>query len=85
MSHGVHRGILKRNKYDNREKILEKLLMHENQIKFDFYGFNNKQPIWADKFKLELSKSKMGLNLSREKPAKYYSSDRIAQLMEMAC
>ena len=81
MSHGVHRGILKRNKYDNREKILEKLLMYENQIKFDFYGFNNKQPIWADKFKLELSKSKMGLNLSRGKPAKYYSSDRIAQLM----
>ena len=28
-----------------------------------------------------LSKSKMGLNLSRGKPVKYYSSDRIAQLM----
>lgn len=81
MSHGVHRGILKKNKYDNREKILKRLLMYQNQIKFDFYGFNNKQPIWADKFKLELSKSSMGLNLSRGKPVKYYSSDRIAQLM----
>ena len=81
MSHGVHRGSLKKNKYDNREKILEKLLLNQNIIKFDFYGFNNKQPIWADKFKIQISKSKMGLNLSRGKPIKYYSSDRIAQLM----
>ena len=29
----------------------------------------------------KLSKSKMGLNLSRGKPIKYYSSDRMAQLM----
>ncbi len=81
MSHGVHRGNLKKNKYDNREKILEKLLLNQNIIKFDFYGINNKQPIWADKFKIQLAKSKMGLNLSRGKPVKYYSSDRIAQLM----
>ena len=33
------------------------------------------------KFLKELSNSKMGLNLSRGKPIKYYSSDRIAQLM----
>jgi spore maturation protein CgeB len=50
-------------------------------IKFDFYGFNNKQPIWGDNFKNRLSLSKMGLNLSRGVPIKYYSSDRIAQLM----
>ncbi len=81
MSHGVHRGILKKNKSDNREKILETLLSKKNEIKFDFYGFNNKQPIWAEHFKNQLSKSKMGLNLSRGKPLKYYSSDRIAQLM----
>ena len=81
MSHGVHRGILKKNKFDNREKILEKLLSNQNKIKFDFYGLNNKQPIWADQFIKQLSKSKMGLNLSRGKPVKYYSSDRIAQLM----
>tara|TARA_Y100000768_G_scaffold327121_1_gene264679 strand:+ start:308 stop:2413 length:2106 start_codon:yes stop_codon:yes gene_type:complete len=81
MSHGVHRGVLKKNKFDNREKILEKLLTKNKEIKFDFYGFKNKQPIWADEFKIQLSKSKMGLNLSRGKPVKYYSSDRIAQLM----
>jgi hypothetical protein len=81
MSHGVHRGILKKNKSDNREKILEKLLLKKGEIKFDFYGLNNRQPLWAEDFKNQLSKSKMGLNLSRGKPLKYYSSDRIAQLM----
>jgi glycosyltransferase involved in cell wall biosynthesis len=81
MSHGVHRGILKKNKSDNREKILEKLLLKNGEIKFDFYGLNNRQPLWAEDFKNQLSKSKMGLNLSRGKPLKYYSSDRIAQLM----
>ena len=29
----------------------------------------------------KISNSKMGLNLSRGKPIKYYSSDRMAQLM----
>jgi hypothetical protein len=81
MSHGVHRGILKKNKSDNREKILENLLLKNDEIKFDFYGFKNRQPLWAEDFKNQLSKSKMGLNLSRGKPFKYYSSDRIAQLM----
>ena len=81
MSHGVHRGILKKNKTDNREKILEKLLLKNGEIKFDFYGLNKRQPLWAEDFKYQLSKSKMGLNLSRGKPLKYYSSDRIAQLM----
>ncbi len=81
MSHGVHRGILKRNKSDYRERILEKLLIKNKEIKFDFYGFNNRQPVWAEDFKNQLSRSKMGLNLSRGKPLKYYSSDRIAQLM----
>ena len=81
MSHGVHRGILKKNKSDNREKILESLLLKNSEIKFDFYGLKNRQPLWAEDFKYQLSKSKMGLNLSRGKPLKYYSSDRIAQLM----
>jgi len=34
-----------------------------------------------DNFLNELSKCKLGLNLSRGKPVKYYSSDRIAQFM----
>ena len=81
MSHGVHRGILKKGKFDDREKLLKKLLNKNKEIKFDFYGLEDKQPIWGDNFKLNLSNSKMGLNFSRGKPIKYYSSDRLAQLM----
>jgi glycosyltransferase involved in cell wall biosynthesis len=80
MSHGVHRGNLKPGKYDDREKILKKLLKVKD-IKFDFYGINNIQPIWGDEFLNKISLSKIGLNLSRGKPIKYYSSDRIAQYM----
>ena len=81
MSHGVHRGILKKGKEDNREKILMKLINKDNKFKFDYYGLNNRQPIWGNNFLNILSNSKMALNLSRGEPVKYYSSDRIAQLM----
>ena len=81
MSHGVHRGTLKTGKDDDREKLLRKLIINNKEIKFDFYGFEKKQPIWGDDFINTLSNSKMGLNLSRGKPIKYYSSDRLAQLM----
>ena len=81
MSHGVHRGVLKKGKEDNREKILKKLINKDNKFKFDYYGLNNRQPIWGNNFLNILSNSKMALNLSRGEPVKYYSSDRIAQLM----
>ena len=81
MSHGVHRGVLKQGKKDDREITLNTLVNKNKDIKFDFYGLNNIQPIWGKNFIIALSKSKMGLNLSRGKPVKYYSSDRIAQLM----
>jgi len=42
---------------------------------------NNVQPIWADQFINKISNSYMGINLSRGKPIKYYSSDRIAQIV----
>ena len=50
-------------------------------ISFDIYGMINSQPIWADNFLNKVANSSMGLNLSRGKPIKYYSSDRISQLM----
>ena len=81
MSHGVHRGILKSGKKDDREKLLKKLIQNNSNIKFDFYGFENNQPIWGNDFVKQLSKSNMALNLSRGNPVKYYSSDRLAQLM----
>jgi glycosyltransferase involved in cell wall biosynthesis len=81
MSHGVHRGVLKKGKLDKRESFLKKLIKIANQeIKFDLYGFSNRQPVWGDDFINVISNSKMGLNLSRGEPLKYYSSDRIAQL-----
>ena len=81
MSHGVHRGILKMGKYDEREKFIKKLQELTPNIKYDLYGIDNKQPIWADNFINKISKSKMAINLSQGKPIKYYSSDRIAQLV----
>ena len=81
MSHGVHRGILKKGKFDPRENFVNKLIKKTPNIKFDLYGLQNKQPVWADNFINAISQSKIGLNLSQGKPAKYYSSDRFAQLI----
>ena len=81
MSHGVHRGKLKKGKYDDREKILEELEKKLDNVNFDFYGYKSKEPLWADNFLKTLSNYDMGLNLSRGKPIKYYSSDRIVQII----
>ena len=81
LSHGVHRGVLKKGKFDVRENFINKLITKTPNIKFDVYGINNIQPIWADSFYKTIEKSKMGLNLSQGKPIKYYSSDRISQLV----
>ena len=81
MSHGVHRGALKSGKEDYREKFINKLINLNKNLKFDVYGMNNVQPVWADDFLKKISNSYMGLNLSRGKPIKYYSSDRIVQLV----
>jgi glycosyltransferase involved in cell wall biosynthesis len=81
MSHGVHRGTLKKGKSDDRESFINKLLNKNKNIDFDIYGMNGIEPIWGEKFINILSRSSMGLNLSRGKSVKYYSSDRISQLM----
>ena len=81
MSHGVHRGILKKGKFDKRENFINKLVNKIPNIRFDLYGLNNKQPVWADNYINAISQSKMGLNLSQGKAAKYYSSDRFAQII----
>jgi len=81
LSHGVHRGVLKRGKFDSREIFIDKLQKETPNIKYDLYGMKNNQPIWADNFMNALSKSKMGLNLSQGRALKYYSSDRFAQLI----
>ena len=80
LSHGVHRGNLKIRTTDDREKFLRKLIDITKNVKFDIFGINNIQPIWADQYFKTISNSKMGLNLSRGSPIKYYSSDRITQI-----
>jgi hypothetical protein len=81
MSHGVHRGVLKKGKFDERENFINKLLLKTPDVRFDLYGMHDKQPVWADNFINAISQSKIGLNLSQGKSAKYYSSDRFAQLI----
>ena len=66
---------------NHRVNSINKLINTSKNIKFDVYGVNKIQPIWADQFINTISNSKMGLNLSRGHPIKYYSSDRIAQII----
>ena len=81
LSHGVHRGKLKSGKIDDRITFLESLQSITKDVKFDIYGINKVQPIWADHYFKTISNCKMGLNLSRGKAIKYYSSDRITQIV----
>ena len=81
LSHGVHRGVLKSGKTDDRIQFLNKLKSITPNIKFDIYGIDKVQPIWADHYFKTISNAKMGLNLSRGDAIKYYSSDRITQIV----
>jgi glycosyltransferase involved in cell wall biosynthesis len=81
ISHGVNRGILKKNKIDERYNFLKLLMTKSNYLTYNIYGFNNMQPIWGDQFIKEISKCRFALNLSRGQPVKYYSSNRIASLV----
>ena len=81
MSHGVNKGVLRKNKIDVREPFVKKLISKNQNIIFDIYGYKGKQPIWSNDFYDALYKSKMALNLSRINNVKYYSSNRIASLI----
>ena len=81
LSHGVHRGVLKSGKIDDRVKFLSKLVEKTPNVKFDIYGIDKVQPIWADHYFKTINNAKMGLNLSRGEAIKYYSSDRITQII----
>ena len=81
LSHGVHRGVLKSGKTDDRITFLNNLTSRTPDVKFDLYGIGKIQPIWADHYFKTISNAKMGLNLSRGEAIKYYSSDRITQIV----
>ena len=65
LSHGVHRGVLKKGKYDERADFVNRLVEITPNVKFDLYGINNIQPIWADSFLKSISMQKWALILSR--------------------
>ena len=81
MSHGVHRGVLKKGKLDRRSNLIEKLIDDLPHLKFAVFGIRNKEPIWAENFLNQLRSCKIGLNISQGTPGKFYSSDRFAQLI----
>ena len=81
ISHGQNRGILKKGKSDEREKLINELTNELPQCKFALFGLNNFEPIWGSNYYNYLSKSKMALNISRGKQQNKYSSDRISSLI----
>ena len=81
MSHGVNRGSLKSGKVDEREKIINKLIELNKNLKFDIYGYKNRYPVWSESFYEAISNCSMALNLNRGKSKKYSCSNRIASLM----
>ena len=81
ISHGQNRGILKKGKFDEREKFINELISDLPQLKFAQFGLNNFEPIWGTNYYHYLSKTKMALNISRGKYQNKYSSDRISSLI----
>ena len=81
MSHGVNRGKLKRDKEDERHNFITNLITQCPNIIFDIYGYKNREPVWAEDFYKVIVNSKMALNLTRGKPLKYLTSNRIASLI----
>tara|TARA_B100000959_G_scaffold286421_1_gene364976 strand:- start:693 stop:2828 length:2136 start_codon:yes stop_codon:yes gene_type:complete len=81
MSHGVNRGKLKRDKEDERHNFISDLITQCPNIIFDIYGYKNREPVWAEDFYKVIVNSKMALNLTRGKPIKYLTSNRIASLI----
>jgi hypothetical protein len=81
LSHGVNFGKLKVGKSDEREFIINRLIKKFPDINYNFLGVSSENPKWNYDFFNELFKCKMALNLSRGKPLKYTSSNRIASLI----
>ena len=50
-------------KIDDRITFLNNLQNNTPNIKFDIYGIDKVQPIWADHYFKTIANAKMGLNL----------------------
>tara|TARA_Y100001970_G_scaffold232976_1_gene290220 strand:+ start:305 stop:2404 length:2100 start_codon:yes stop_codon:yes gene_type:complete len=78
LSHGVNFGGLRNKSKDEREDFLKNILKKGKGINFHILGINSDKPKWNYDFYKEMMICKMSLNLSRGKPLKYASSNRIA-------
>jgi glycosyltransferase involved in cell wall biosynthesis len=78
ISHGINRGVLKKNHYDNRVNFINNLIQYNEGLNFNLFGFNNEQPKWNEDLYNEMKKSYFALNLSRGGPYKHTSSNRIS-------
>ena len=81
ISHGQNRGVLKKGKFDEREKFIKEIIYNLPQLKFASFGMDNYEPIWGSNYYNYLSKSKMAINISRGSYQNLYSSDRISSLI----
>ena len=81
ISHGQNRGILKKGKTDEREKLIRDLIFDLPEVKFASFGIDKFEPVWGANYYYYLSNSKMSLNVSRGSYQKLYSSDRISSLI----
>jgi len=81
LSHGVNFGGLRKETNDEREVFLKKLLNNSDNINFHILGINKDKPKWNYDLYNEMMICKMSLNLSRGKPLKYATSNRIASYM----
>ena len=81
ISHGQNRGILKKGKSDERERFINEIITDLPQFKFAQFGLNNFEPVWGSNYYHYLSKTKIGLNISRGRYQNKYSSDRISSLI----
>ena len=68
---------IKKNHYDDRVEFIKKIT---EKTKNNFFGYK-KNPVWGAKYFEEISKCNMGINITRGKPIKYYSSERMATLL----
>ena len=81
LSHGVNFGKLKKGKVDEREYFISQLMKKFPNINYNILGISNESPKWNYDYYNELNKCKIALNLSRGKPLKFTSSNRIASLI----
>ena len=69
------------NSSNERKFFINTLMNKYPNLNYNILGVSNHEPKWNYDFYDELSKCKIALNLSRGKPLKYTSSNRIASLI----